>query len=815
MSESRWTIVKRHLNAALAAAPEDRHALLDALEPDLRREVFSLMAADERESSLDSESPGASLPTLSLHPEATDASEGRIGPYRLRRKIGEGGMGVVYEAEQERPVRRQVALKLIKRGMDTKAIIARFESERQALALMSHANIARVYDAGASEQGRPYFAMEYVHGIPITEYCDQRRLTVEERLRLFMKVCEGVQHAHQKGIIHRDIKPSNVLVTDRDDHVVPKIIDFGVAKATSQRLTELTMATELGQVIGTPGYMSPEQAEVTNLDIDTRTDVYSLGVLLYELLVGAQPFDVTALRGAALAEFQRKLREEEPLKPSTRLSGLGDASRTTASNRRVELAVLQRQLQGDLDWITMKAIEKDRTRRYESASSLGADVGRFLKSEPVLARAPSASYRTRKFVRRHRVGVAALGTVLLSLIVAVAMTGSSLMRARRAEDEAKLEAARAGAISEFLQEMLTSADPAQDGRDVKVVDVLARASETADTTFDDQPETEAAVRSTLAATLIALGQYREAVDEFEKTVHIHQSSLGEADETTLRAMNDLVGAYFYAGRLDQAEQLSREAVRVATERFGTDHDVSIETSVNLAAILNARGLVAEAAEVERRTLEAATARYGEEHETTMIVANNLAHSLKQLERPEEALPIYRELVDTRTRASGGSHPQTLNVKHNLAMLLNELGESAEAVSLHRELVAEKIDVLGPDHPQTLTSRNGLALALLADSRLEESREVFEELIPSAVAAHAPGSSVPFKYIRHYGVCLKRLGRFAESELELLRAVDGLEAALGDDNFETLRAVEELHDLYQIWGKPEQAARYRTRIAPSK
>ncbi len=315
----------------------------------------------------------------------------RIGPYRLLRVIGAGGMGIVYEAEQETPVRRKVAVKLIKRGMDTREVIARFESERQALALMNHPNIAGVYEAGATEEGRPYFAMEYVQGIPITEYCDKHRLTVRERLRLFIDVCEGIQHAHQKGIIHRDIKPSNVLVTVQNDQAAPKIIDFGVAKAIAQRLTENAVFTEIGQLIGTPEYMSPEQAEMTNLDIDTRTDVYSLGVLLYELLAGSQPFDSTELRKAGLVEIQRKLREDEPPRPSLRISGLGAASTTSAANRRLDYRGLQRELKGDLDWITMKALEKDRVRRYETAHGLALDVQRHLDDEPVLAGPPGAA----------------------------------------------------------------------------------------------------------------------------------------------------------------------------------------------------------------------------------------------------------------------------------------------------------------------------------------------------------------------------------------------------------------------------------------
>lgn len=341
----------------------------------------------------------------------------RIGPYRILEQIGEGGMGVVYLAQQEHPVRRRVALKIIKLGMDTKEVIGRFEAERQALAMMNHPGIAHVYDAGATEEGRPYFVMEHVPGEPITNYCDRHRLTTKERLELFIPVCQGIHHAHQKAIIHRDVKPSNILVMVQDGKPVPKVIDFGVAKAIEHRLTERTVFTEQGQLIGTPGYMSPEQAEMTGLNVDTTTDVYSLGVLLYELLVGAPPFDPKSMREAGLDAIQRMIREVDPPKPSTRISGLGDEATTVAQKRRTEPATLERQLRGELDWIILRAMEKDRNRRYTSASEFAADVSRMLNHEPVLASPPSTSYRFKKFVLRHRIAVTAGALVILAMLL--------------------------------------------------------------------------------------------------------------------------------------------------------------------------------------------------------------------------------------------------------------------------------------------------------------------------------------------------------------------------------------------------------------
>src|SRR5262245_58355090 len=438
MNECDIFIAARHITNV-----DERHAYLEEAcggDADMRRSVDGLLQAfDQAGSFLHAPAGAAYEPTIAERP-VTESPGTVIGPYKLLEQIGEGGMGVVYMAEQAAPVRRKVALKIIKPGMDTREVIARFEAERQALALMDHPNIARVFDAGASEAGRPYFVMELVRRIPITDYCDQNNLPVHERLELFVTVCHAVQHAHQKDIIHRDIKPSNVLVTLHDGHPIPKVIDFGVAKAIGSAcggLTDKTLFTQIAQMVGTPLYMSPEQAELTGLDIDTRGDIYSLGVMLYELLTGTTPFERDRLKQAALDEIRRMIREEDPPSPSARLSSTAGETRTAvAAHRRVDPRGLSRLVRGDLDWIVMKALEKDRNRRYETANGFAADIGRYLSDEPVQACPPSALYRVRKLVRRNRGTVLAASLVVIALVGGIIGTTIGMIQATDAETAA-------------------------------------------------------------------------------------------------------------------------------------------------------------------------------------------------------------------------------------------------------------------------------------------------------------------------------------------------------------------------------------------
>ena len=494
--------------------------------------------------------------TLSIGGTGGVAS-GQIGAYRLLQLLGEGGMGEVWLAEQKKPIHRTVALKLIKAGMDTKAVVARFETERQALALMDHPNIARVFEAGSTAQGRPYFVMEYVPGLPLTEYCDKRRMTLKERLELFVQVCDGVQHAHQKAIIHRDLKPSNVLVVEQDNKAIPKIIDFGLAKATGRRLTDNTMFTEIGVMLGTPEYMSPEQADQREQNIDTRTDVYSLGVILYELLAGVLPFEIKVLRAAGLEQILRVIREQEPLKPSTRIRSLGPASAASAERRQEEPKSFIRHLQGELDWVTMKALEKDRTRRYGSPAELSADIGHYLRNEPVLAHPPSSPYRASKFVRRHGWAVAAAVSAVVLLIAFAATMGFQARRIAAERDRASRQAEAAQRIANFMKGMFKVSDPSQArGNSITARELLDSASKEIDTGLAKDPETQAQLMDVMGEVYESLGLYPQAQPLLEHALDIQRRVHGPRNPETLKSMNDLGWLLIDEGHYAEADKLS-------------------------------------------------------------------------------------------------------------------------------------------------------------------------------------------------------------------------------------------------------------------
>ncbi|MEJ2703724.1 MAG: serine/threonine-protein kinase [Sedimentisphaerales bacterium] len=515
----------------------------------------------------------------------------RIGPYKLLSVLGEGGFGIVYLAEQKQPIRRQVALKVIKPGMDTKQVIARFEAERQALALLDHPNIAHVFEGGTTEESRPYFVMELVKGLPITIYCDHEKLSINERLELFRQVCEALQHAHQKGIIHRDIKPSNILVSIQEDQAVPKIIDFGIAKAISQPLTERTLFTEQGQLFGTPEYMSPEQAGMTVQDTDTRSDIYSLGVLLYELLTGSLPFDRKTFYSLAFDEILRVIREEDPPKPSTRLSSLGEDAQKAAKSRNTELRALTKRLHRELEWIPLKAIRKQRAQRYQSASEFAQDIQNYLDGNPLIAGPESVTYRLHKLVRRNRALVFGSAAVLLALLIGTVVSLVFAFGQSRARFEAERQARIAEAVVDFLnKDLLTSVDPAQaKGHEVTVREVLDAASGKIKDQFTDEPLVEASLRMTLADTYASLGEFERAEPLYLKALRIKKRVLGGEHPDTLISMNNLALLHYYQGRYGEAEALCLKTVKTMKRVLGEDHPNTLTLMNTLTSLYLIKG----------------------------------------------------------------------------------------------------------------------------------------------------------------------------------------------------------------------------------
>jgi non-specific serine/threonine protein kinase/serine/threonine-protein kinase len=713
--------------------------------------------------------------------------------------IGEGGMGSVYLASQTDPVKRQVALKLIKTGMDSKAVVARFEAERQALAMMDHANIARVYDAGTTESGRPYFVMELVKGVPVTEYCDSARLTPKERIELFIPICQAVQHAHQKGIIHRDIKPSNVLVTLHDGKPVPKVIDFGVAKATSQRLTEKTYFTEFRQMVGTPEYMSPEQAEMSGLDIDTRADVYSLGVLLYQLLTGLTPFDTRELRSKAYEEMQRLIREVDPPKPSTRVSS-SEQLPTIAANRGIEPRQLTSTVRGELDWIVMKCLEKDRTRRYESASALVEDVRRYLANEPVVAGPVSASYRLRKLVRRHRVPFAVGALVLLLLIGGITGTTLGLLEARRQRDDArhqKREAEQANlntqAVNEFLtNDLLASANPAASGdREITVRKVLDIAGKNVHTKFKDRPLIEATVRGTLARTYTAVGSDDLALPHAQAALDIRRATLGNDHPDTLASMHDLATLLEATGRLEEAQTLYRQAIETGRRVLGDDDLRVIQWNCYYSRALIDAGKYEQAAPIARDVLARRQRLLGEEHPDTLVAQHMMASVDMHRGRLREARLLFEKTLEKRRRVLGELDPDTLTSISDLALLLRHQDKPTEADPLYREAVQKFTQVLGADHPATLIAETNLAMCLWEENRLEEAAAVADDAAQRS--RKALGSDHYVTITARLTLCdlLLEQKKPAEAEPGLREVLNDCVRILGADHRFTRRALNDL------------------------
>jgi eukaryotic-like serine/threonine-protein kinase len=725
----------------------------------------------------------SSLPTYDAHTAADQAANlplnalslhdlpDRIGPYKILGFLGEGGMGAVYLAEQEQPIRRKIALKVIKLGMDTKEVIARFESERQALAMMNHSNIAQVYDAGTTERGAPYFVMEHVAGIPITDYSDKHRLSTRERLDLFIPVCQAIQHAHQKGIIHRDIKPSNILVAVQDGKPMPKIIDFGVAKAINQRLTEKTVFTQQGFLIGTPEYMSPEQAEMTGLDVDTTTDIYSLGVLLYQLLVGALPFDVRTLRRAGYDEIRRIIREEEPPKPTTKLSSLGKLAKEIAERRHTDVVSLTKDLRGDLDWIIMKAMEKDRIRRYASASEFAADIHRYLTQEPISARPPSLFYKLGKFTRRHRIGIAAGMILVLALIAGMVGTTIGLVRARKAERNAQKETAQARAINSFLQETLGSANPIEGrSKDITVLEALEASAKKIHESFIGQPEVEAELKHTIGITFLRLGHYDRAETLLKDCLQIYQQQLGPEDPILTAPLNSLAILKQERGEYKEAESYFRRALALAIQQHGEEHPDAMSILSNLALLLQEKGDLIAAEPFLRKNLQIDRKIFGKENLNVAIDLNNLGRLLIEKKEYKECALIFEEAIRIFQKEKS---PALAFCMGNQGELLTAMGEYQKAEAILAKALELGIKLFG-------------------------------------------GKSQDIAKIRaKYGSCLIKLKKYDLAEQQLGMALPALQESLGLQDRYTQRVIGYMAEVYDARGNGEKAARFRALIVPQR
>src|SRR5262245_28893409 len=652
----------------------------------LRRDVEALLAAHEQPDSLLKGVDDAGATAAQVAAAHAIELPGRVvGNYKLLQQVGEGGFGVVYMAEQAKPVQRIVALKIIKPGMDSRQVIARFEAERQALAMMDHPNIAKVFDAGTTETGRPYFVMELVRGMPITKYCDENHLSLRERLELMLPVCHAVQHAHQKGVIHRDIKPTNVLVAEFDDDAVPKIIDFGVAKATAQRLTERTMFTEFGQVVGTVEYMSPEQAKFNQLDIDTRSDIYSLGVLLYELLTGTTPFERKRLKEAAIDEVLRIIREKEPPRPSTKLSA-SETLPSVAARRHSEPSRLCREVRGELDWIVMRSLEKDRQRRYQTASALADDIEHYLTDKPVQACPPSTVYRLKKFVRRNRAGVLAGSAIAAALLVGMTLAIAGFVHARREAKVAAAEAAKATAISEFLQTALQSANPDQaKGADYTVRQLLDDVSASLGDQLAGNPQVEAEIRATIANAYRRLSLLDLAAAQYEAALLLCRRSDGSGQTKYAAILVDYAQNFAEQQRFVEAERTAREAVDIY-RRAGITGRPLVKALWILQLQLAHRDAYAEEEAVVNEALAIAKAK-GTEYPELANMMHRHAPLMAARGDLDGAEQWARRAVEMHRRLHGNMHPETAYGLADLGRVLRSQGKIGEAESAFRESLA--------------------------------------------------------------------------------------------------------------------------------
>ena len=818
------------LQAIENVAPEKWSAYLEFVCRDdkaLREKVERLLEAHQATSFMAGPAGAVAFPNAE---SASSANEGQVGSYvgayHLIKQIGEGGMGVVYVAQQSEPISRKVALKVIKPGMDSKQVVARFEAERQALALMNHPNIAKVLDAGATESGRPFFVMEFVEGDHITEFCDKHQLSTRERLKLFATVCHTVQHAHQKGVIHRDLKPSNVLVEMidtsnlNDNAPVPRIIDFGVAKAIGFSLGNLSVDTELGQFVGTPMYMSPEQTDQFGVDVDTRSDVYSLGVLLYEILTGTTPFELGTLQKGGFLEFQRVIREVEPIPPSARVSTLEAGKLSTVSeHRKADHRRLSQLLRGELDWIVLKALEKDRARRYESASQFAADIQRYLDDQPVLACPPSTMYRLKKIGRRHKGAIFASTLVMLALAIGIiglawglieANQGRSLAELREKEAEKSGREARAAekqareseldtkAFSQFLvNDILSAARPeglrGGLGVDVTVRQALEAAEAKICEAFVDRPRAEAVARHDLGVTFRLLGERQKAEAQLRRALDLRRNSLGLDHKETLGSQNSLAVLLSALGNEMEAMQLHEQIVKLSKANSSWEDDPdSVIYTINLATTYLKIGEKERAISLFEEVHQFLMRNSPEVPSDSLLQAKaNLGRAYIGVGKNDEGIALLEESFNACEKNAGRNNPDTLAHMVSLAAGYQEIGNWEEAMRLTKEAFDSREIVLGANHPDTLSTQFGLGVIYFSARQFTEALRIFKKNNSLRAQVLGAESRETLESMNEMGMCLSELKKYDNAKTIFEDLLPITKRVLGADHIFTARIKHNL------------------------
>jgi len=781
---------------ALDRPPEDRDNFLDQACGDdraLRREVGELLGLHDEAAKFFDDLSSDIVSAAALEIECAARPRMRIGPYRTLEAIGHGGMGAVYRAKRvDGAFDQEVALKLLHRDMETPELMARFLAERQLLAHLSHPNIAHLFDGGVTDEGRPYFVMEVIEGLPITGYCEQNDCSTEDMLRLFMDVIEAVSYLHRNLVVHRDLKPSNIFV-DRDGAV--KLLDFGIAKLLAEA-PQGELHTRTGELLMTPEYAAPEQ--LLGTPVTTATDVYALGVVLYELLTGERPRRRAATDG-------RSATEDLPPTPSSKLRSrrrTKDAAPAGQGGERptAEKGLSSRRIDSDLDNICLMALRPEAEARYSSAEQLGQDIQRYLEGLPVHARKSTLGYRVGKFAQRHRRAMLATGVLLVLIAVGFARERSLRGEAEQARSEAQRQAAKAVVVSDFLSELLSSVDPGKaQGREVAVADVLDQAAIRlgANSEFADQPQVEAALRATIGNTYVSLGKYAEATEHLERVVEL-RGGLESRDPEALAAASDLAVLYQRLGLIDKAEPMLRRALELRVEVLGEDHPTSLTTMNRLADLLWADGRYDEVELLDRRTLEIRRRVLGEDHPDTIKSLNGLAATLFNDGRYAEAAQLFEEALQVERRQLGEHHPHTLTLGNNLAAAYLELCRYAEAEKLLREIIAGRILVLGEAHGETAMSVHNLGVALVEQARYEEAEEQLKRAMAVRQSIAADGNDFLFTS-SHLADVYRDQGRYQDAEALYLSTLKQQRELRGPESQDTLRTVGSLAELRILQG----------------